>query len=975
MNDVDYREKIINGRYKINELLGKGGMGTVYLGEHLGIGRQVAVKFLHREYVGSKRAVKRFFREARAAAAINHENIIDTLDLGIAEEQDPYLVMEYLEGESLSDLLNRTGPLDFATACGVMEPVLLALGAAHAKGIVHRDLKPDNIFLVHREKEAPLIKVIDFGISKFLEGDDDSSKLTHTGAFLGTPAYMSPEQFQSVQDVDHRADIYAMGMILYEILTGRLPFDRKGNSYRSVLVDALFTPPRPLKEVCPDCPEQAELVTLRALEKDADKRFQTSEEMLEVLRRAPQFARGNGRLRNFTLEMPARRGAIGDLGPKRTEANGSADIVAEALIDVIREVTPLGWTKSYSGEELKRIVTRSLTINSETNAHTAAELKDTLKQLLKESLTPNGTTPTPAPMVRDSGNRRRRWGILSGIGAVVLVTAVLLVVFWPRHNGPTGFSDGGRLALKVSSTSEIFHPALSPDGTMIVYATDESGQMDLFVTRVGGGDRVQLTNDSMREVHPDFSPDGDHIAFTRFPRDSETPEICTTPTLGGEITPILYGANRPIWSPGGQRLASIVHRSGTIGLAVSGADGSDLQVLLRANAELPFFSNISWHPDGRAVAVGRSRGGEASEIWLVPLDGRQPFRAWNDPPGVFSGHPVYSADGSGLVFASNRSGATNLWFRPLGRGGRSVQLTSGPGPDQEPSVARDGTVLFVNNRRLNQIWLHDLESNTKKLVLSRTSIFWAPTFSPDRAEIAFSSGEADGTWNIWTVSVETGKTRQLTHSKLPAVYPRFSPDGEWIFYNTWSPQPDRVWRVPRRGGPPQAITPAGNWDDEYADISPDGRQLAFARSEQGKTHIFVQSVAGGAVRRLTESEGTLPRWSPDGRWITFSRDRSNNGGVYVIDVDGAGATRLTNSGGWPMYWPQRDGIAYQFVGIDGQQRIRVVTADKQVSTPQSNLPVVDSNNPFDFSGDGRYLTITQQKTLTSELWLLEPPPQ
>jgi serine/threonine protein kinase len=216
-------DALLDGRYRIVRLLGEGGMGAVYLASHVGLGRDVAIKFLHAEFISREDIVGRFRREAQAAAAIRHKNIIEVFDVGMSPQGEPFLVMEYLEGESLAGLLKRVGPLSLGAACAVMEPTLQALQAAHRKGIVHRDLKPDNIFLAYQEGEPPVVKIIDFGISKFTQGDPDKWR-TRTGAVMGTPAYMSPEQARGSASLDHRTDLYSMGTILFEMLTGGLPY-------------------------------------------------------------------------------------------------------------------------------------------------------------------------------------------------------------------------------------------------------------------------------------------------------------------------------------------------------------------------------------------------------------------------------------------------------------------------------------------------------------------------------------------------------------------------------------------------------------------------------------------------------------------------------------------------------------------------------------------------------------------------------
>ncbi len=311
MATIDYTGKVLEDRYVIIKILGQGGMGSVYLGKHNIIGRQVAVKFLHSELANNEEVLKRFYREAQAAAAIGHKNIIEVMDVGVSKEGDPYLVMEYLEGEDLDNLLDRTGPLDLPTVCGILEQTLLALSVAHEKGIVHRDLKPANIFLVHNEGEAPSVKLIDFGISKFTEGND-KTKLTQTGSLLGTPAYMAPEQARGSGDVDFRADIYSMGVILYQMLTGQLPF--KGENYNDLLINVLTEAPKPPKEAYGGFPMEAEALVNRMLSKDPNGRPGSALEALKDLNNLTAFDKRHNGMTQLSSEIRTQCCASGDLG-------------------------------------------------------------------------------------------------------------------------------------------------------------------------------------------------------------------------------------------------------------------------------------------------------------------------------------------------------------------------------------------------------------------------------------------------------------------------------------------------------------------------------------------------------------------------------------------------------------------------------------------------------------------------------------
>ncbi len=347
MAENDYTGKTLDGKYQINRLLGEGGMGAVYLGQHVAIGKEVAVKFLHAELAVREEVVKRFFREAQAAAAIQHRNIIDVMDLGVSEEGEPYLVMEYLQGEGLGDLLERTGPIDLATTCGILEAALVALDAAHEKGIVHRDLKPDNIFLVYHKGEAAGVKLIDFGISKFVDYSDQT-KLTQDGSMLGTPAYMSPEQARGLADVDHRTDLYSVGVIMYEMLTGDLPY--AGTNYNELLANMLTSDPRPAREVNAEVPESALPVLDSALAKDVGERYQTAAEMLKAVRALAPVSERLNKLTLFTESLKT-DSATGDLGKSQIEV-GDTQMAQEVLSQMIQERSTGDTPRASSGWQL-----------------------------------------------------------------------------------------------------------------------------------------------------------------------------------------------------------------------------------------------------------------------------------------------------------------------------------------------------------------------------------------------------------------------------------------------------------------------------------------------------------------------------------------------------------------------------------------------------------------------------------------------
>jgi serine/threonine protein kinase len=271
------------GNYLATALLGEGGMGAVYLAEHPSIGRQVAIKVLRAELGRDAQSLARFINEARAANSIRHPNIIEILDSGVTENGISYLVMELLRGESLTARIKRKGRVPPNEAVALVMQTASALGAAHAKGIVHRDLKPDNLFVVPDEANpgSEHIKVLDFGIAKLQTTAPGGFVKTRTGALMGTPIYMSPEQCLGTKEVDARSDIYSLGAILYELTTGRPPFISEG--FGALLNMHLNQPPRPPREIEPTISPGLASAMLKMLAKKPEDRFQSMAEVESVL--------------------------------------------------------------------------------------------------------------------------------------------------------------------------------------------------------------------------------------------------------------------------------------------------------------------------------------------------------------------------------------------------------------------------------------------------------------------------------------------------------------------------------------------------------------------------------------------------------------------------------------------------------------------------------------------------------------------
>jgi len=272
--------EVVSGRYRVLRVIGQGGMGAVVSAEHVQLGEPVAIKFLHPKLARDTSSVERFFREAKATTRIKSEHVVRVLDVGQSESGLPFIVMELLEGADLGRVLS-SGPLSITNAVDFVLQASEALAEAHASGIVHRDLKPSNLWLSQRSDGSPHVKVLDFGISKLSIHAPGDPKLTETQSVFGSPTYMSPEQIRSAKKVDHRTDIWALGVVLHELLTGKLPFD--ADTVSGVLACISADPPVPLRHLLPSAPPGLEAAILACLQKDLSRRCQSLAELAMLL--------------------------------------------------------------------------------------------------------------------------------------------------------------------------------------------------------------------------------------------------------------------------------------------------------------------------------------------------------------------------------------------------------------------------------------------------------------------------------------------------------------------------------------------------------------------------------------------------------------------------------------------------------------------------------------------------------------------
>ncbi|HVH44047.1 MAG TPA: protein kinase [Labilithrix sp.] len=481
---------IIDGKYRVLRRIGEGGMGTVYEGENIRIERRVAIKILHEHVASSPEFAQRFEREARASARIGSQHVCDVLDLGDLPNGERFIVMEFLDGESLEDRLER-GTMTADQLAPIAFQILEGLGTMHQAGVIHRDLKPANIFLTRVPRKGEVVKILDFGVAKIVPRADQPNEMTSTGMMMGTPLYMSPEQARGARDVDGRTDIYAASVIFYRALTGEMP--HVGVNLHELLFKIVLEEPRPIRDIVPEVDEDFAAIVTKGLARDADHRYTSAREYQEELANWGK-AKGNPNLVfavTLSNEPPPLRSLSGGypaalikaqtpvsgpglrgerVGPPTPQVSTTQSATAMATPTAKQNSgTPTAWS-----EDAPEIAKRSFAALQAVRAADARPITAGNTQVIDsrrapsshvENMAPHTPPPAPVPLAPPG---KSRLGLGIGVGLLVVAAVAVGVRFASTARTPaaanasTGSGSLSAAPVVVPEPSPIGSPEPSP---------------------------------------------------------------------------------------------------------------------------------------------------------------------------------------------------------------------------------------------------------------------------------------------------------------------------------------------------------------------------------------------------------------------------------------------------------------------------------------------------------------------------------
>ncbi len=849
-------------------------MGNVYRATDPRLGREIAIKTLPPDLAHDPAALARFEREARFLAALNHPNIASIY--GIEEHSgERFLILEFVKGETLDTLLAR-GALSLEQTFRIALDVARALEAAHESGIIHRDLKPSNV------KIAPdgRVKLLDFGIAKNLippasdlsRASTLANDLTRGGTVIGTPAYMSPEQIRG-GEVDRRADIWAYGCLLYEMLTGKRAFN--GTTYIE-LADAIRNTDPDWTALPKNTPERLRRLVMHCLKKDPRERTHDIADARVELQEIAGERSGVRAKRPVWIAFVAAAVAIGVAlftTLWRRPVSSRPSIATPKLtqltftegVEEFPAWSPDGNSIVFAGHVagIRKLFIKRVDSN-ETQQLTKGDYDD-----LQPSWSPDGKR-----IVFVRGREARRH---------------------IEVGDPFGFYEASAAdlwSIDLQSRREervaegAYDPSFSPDGKQIAVDASWAGPRRIWIIGGRGENPQQLTNDSSDAVAhllPHWSPDGKKIVYQRLERTKYDIALVDAGTRQSvAVTNDFYRKVNPVWGGDGKSIYFSSDRGGGMNLwRVSvGSDGKPNATPQQLTNGAGQDVQIAISRDGKRLVFATLR--QNADIWRLPIT----------PDGAVAGAPqpvlattredsrgAWSPDGQSIAFNSDRAGDENIWTYSF-RDGSTRQITKGPGGDFQPNWSPDmREIVFFSSRSGNaDIWKADATSGNLKQLTHEPSLEINPFFSPDGKEIAYQS-DVSGRLELWVMHSDGSAKRKRSDVGASGHFMRWLRDG-FIYFR--SPTTRQTMRVSPSAGDPQPVSENGG---AHISFSPDGTKMIDVT---GHKVLWLYTLADGGKQQLFTFDDPdvridYPVWSPDGHWLLFDRFKPEGGDIWMAE--------------------------------------------------------------------------------------------
>ncbi len=916
--------------YRIVRQLGSGGMGEVYLAEDIRLNRKVALKLLPPHFTVNPDRVRRFDREARAASALNHPNIVTIYEIRQSGSTH-FIATEFVDGKTLRQMMNEK-PLKLSEILNVAMQVADALSGAHAAGIVHRDIKPDNI-MIHRQG---YVKVLDFGLAKLNEDQATNSDLerptllqSNPGLVMGTVQYMSPEQARG-KKVDARADIWSLGVVVYELLAGRVPFE--GETPSHVMV-ALMEDEVPRLKRHAHVPDELNRIVVKTLSKSPKDRYQTAKQLGRHLRALKENLQLDPRLRSWLKEVPS-------------ETPGSSLSSEPPLLQA-------------AGTFERATVLASHTT---TSAEYQAEYFWTWKT---------------AAIVTT-------FAIVVGLAGLVLYRKSRHAQTGPVPEAVFQMGD----FVKVTNAGRVRDSVISGDGRLIAYVGEEKGKTGINLRDVTTNQEWELIAPTQDNYYGlTFSRDGVFLYYTVKQPNNSIAALYRVDVQRGAPVKLIVDVDGPVsFSPDGQQIVFV--RGSTTGeraLIVANADGtSEHKLASRIGFGAFSFGGPAWSPDGKTIACGASFTDDSGRFMTVVgvnvTDGsvnmltKQRWRV--------VGRVWWVNDGQGIVFSGNdlaTRSASQLWFMSF-VSGASRRVTSDLQDYDGVSVTADSSTMVTRERHaVIGLWIapngdaaraNQILSNVDDLYqgdYTRSRFSWTPD-----GRIIYTS-ELNGTPTLWTVGSDGTRDKQLTRSAGGNAFPSVSSDSQHVVFVSDRTGRTNIWTMNIDGTNEKQLTYGE--DDSWAWCSPDAQWVVYHTGEQGKRRIYRVPIVGGASEQLTDYTSMLPVVSPDGQWISaYYRAQPKapwqiaiipfNGGpparTFELprDVVFQSLVRWTPDGESLAYIVYRDGVSNVWTQSIAAGELKQLTDFKS-----------DQILWFDWSPDGQQLAVSRG-TITSDIVMM-----